>query len=52
MPAKSEKQKRLMAMVYAYKTGKLKKGYSENLIKKIKKMAKSLTKRQLKEYMK
>lgn len=53
MPAKSGKQKRLMAMVYAYKEGKLnKKKYSHQLIDKIKKMAKNLSKRKIKEFLK
>lgn len=53
MPAKSKKQKRLMGMVYAYKKGKLSaKNYSESLITKIRKMAKRLSFKQLKDFMK
>lgn len=53
MPARSIKQKKLMGMVYAYKKGKLNvKHYGEELIKKIRKMAKNMSKKQLKDFLK
>lgn len=47
MPSKTPRQQRFMKLVYAYKKGEVKKVSPE-----VKKAAKSLTDKQLKEFMK
>ena len=51
MPSKSKTQQRLMGQAYAYKTGDLKaKDLNQDYANEIKKLAKSMTKKQLKDF--
>ncbi len=51
MPARSRTQQRLMGQAYAYKTGDLKvKDMDPKYADEIKKIAKSMTKKQLKDF--
>jgi hypothetical protein len=51
MPSKSKSQQRLMGQAYAYKTGKLKsKDLNPEYADEIKDLAKSMTKKQLKDF--
>jgi DNA polymerase II small subunit/DNA polymerase delta subunit B len=53
MPARSKSQQRLMGQAYAYKSGELKnKDLNPEYADKIKKLAKSMTKKQLKDFAK
>ncbi len=51
MPARSKTQQRLMGQAYAYKTGELKaKDLNPEYADEIKKLAKSMTQKQLKDF--
>jgi hypothetical protein len=53
MPSKSKTQQRLMGQAYAYKTGELKaKDLNSEYADEIKKLAKSMTEKQLKDFAK
>ena len=53
MPARSKTQQRLMGLAYAYKTGEIKsKDLNPDYADEIKKLAKSMTEKQLKDFAK
>lgn len=53
MPSKSKSQQRLMGLAYAYKTGEVKaKDLNPEYADEIKKLAKSMTEKQLKDFAK
>lgn len=53
MPARSKTQQRLMGLAYAYKTGEVKSSdLNSDYADEIKKLAKSMTKKQLRDFAK
>lgn len=53
MPARSKSQQRLMGLAYAYKTGDVKsKDLNPNYASEVKKLAKSMSKKQLRDFAK